>query len=338
MNKIKELPGMFVLNKYFTDFELIGTGGFGEVYSATYKKSNKRVAIKILNCIDDSRWTEQRTRFINEINILKEIHSSNVVKILGWHYKGNEVFYVMELIKGQGLKTIIAKNKKIDPDTAIMYAKQICQGLIEIHAAKIVHRDLKPSNILIDEETNSLKLIDFGISIGESTQRVTRNYKAVGSVQYMAPELLRGIADPSPRSDIYAFGIILFEMLEGKVPFNNHDDINQIMMMHINNELPRMSDVNVIIPQALENIVIRCTAKSAEQRYTDCVELMHDLETCLDSKRVNEKRLELNPSKSKMKAKRIFNSKLFNIIFFTTGGFLVAFIVIFVVLFLKGIL
>lgn len=99
-----------------------------------------------------------------------------------------------------------------------------------------------------------------------------------------------------------------------------------------------MSDVNVIIPQALENIVIRCTAKSAEKRYTDCVELMHDLETCLDSKRVNEKRLELNPSKSKMKAKRIFNSKLFNIIFFTTGGFLVAFIVIFVVLFLKGIL
>ncbi|QJG66353.1 serine/threonine protein kinase [Mycoplasma phocoeninasale] len=317
----KELNNYPHLNSLFTDFQLIGQGGFGQVYSATYKKDNNRYSIKILS-VEANQTESSRMRFINECKVLKKIHSRHVVKILMFHISTEESFYVMELINGEGLKNIIRKNQKLLPDIAVLYAKEICQGLIDIHKQNIIHRDLKPSNILIENGTNNVKLIDFGISLDEETIRVTAANKTIGSVQYIAPEILTQAQGPSIHSDMYALGIIMYEMLVGKVPFTDQEPQN-IMLKQINSPLPKIEKTNITIPQALENIIIKCTAKKISQRYENCKELLLDLESCLDPKRADEKRLELTANLSKKGFKNFFRSKLFTILFFSIGGLII---------------
>ncbi len=321
MSSMKELIGYPNLNKNFEDFVLIGRGGFGEVYSGTYKKSGKRYAIKVLLNSPDRPETA-KLRFENECKLLAKIKSPYVVGFFGHFVSDNEAYYAMELINGNGLKNIILKNKKLLPETAVSYAKEICQGLIEIHKMGVVHRDLKPSNILIDSKSNTIKLIDFGISLDETSKRVTSTNKTVGSIQYIAPEILTRSSDATLKSDIYALGIILYEMLVGKVPFTSQDP-QQIMLMQINEPLPKIEGVNIIIPQPLENIIIRCTAKNPEQRYENCSQLYLDLLSCLKPDRASEPRLELNMNKKVAKAKKFFKSKTFAILYFTLGGILI---------------
>ncbi|AXE61051.1 serine/threonine protein kinase [[Mycoplasma] phocae] len=323
----KELDNYPDLNSKFTDFELIGEGGFGQVYSAVYKKDNKRYSVKTLR-FDANQTESSKLRFINECKVLRKISSRHVVKILMYHIGEKESYYVMELIHGEGLKNIIRKNQKLLPDIAVLYAKEICQGLIDIHKQNVIHRDLKPSNILIENGTNNVKLIDFGISLDEDTIRVTAANKTVGSVQYIAPEILTQAQGPSIYSDIYALGIILYEMLVGKVPFSSTDHQN-IMLMQINSPVPRIENVNITIPQALENIIIKCTAKKISQRYENCQQLLLDLETCLDPKRANERRLELTNNSVKKGISKFFKSKTFTILFFTIGGLIILITIIF---------
>ncbi|TPR54725.1 serine/threonine protein kinase [Metamycoplasma neophronis] len=336
-NDFKELKRFSNLQKHFDSFERIGSGGYGYVYSGIFKKRGKRYAIKILNYKDDERRKADRYRFENEIAILTKIKHRNIVKILGSYSSDAESYYAMELIQGNSLKSIIAKNKKLNPEDVVNYAKEICDGLIAVHAANIVHRDLKPSNILITNDTNTVKLIDFGISLSETSLRVTEDNKAVGSVQYIAPEILTRSAPPSAQTDIYALGIIMYEMLTGNVPFSGSNH-SEIMLGHINAELPPIPDVNVTIPQPLENIIIKCTAKEPSRRYVSATELYKDLETCLDPRRAGEKKLTLDDKKNKSKNKNIFQNKAFTISFFSVGALLIAIAVVLLVLLLKGVL
>ncbi|TPI02384.1 serine/threonine protein kinase [Mycoplasma struthionis] len=325
------------LIKNFYDFKAIGSGGFGRVYSAKYKKTGQVFAIKTLYSRDESKLKIVLTRFKNECQILKNIKHKNVVKITGVYINNDESYYAMEMINGQSLKDKIAQSGKIETETAVNYLSQICMGLIEIHNQNIVHRDIKPSNILIDKNTEDVKLIDFGISINEESLRMTEDNKTVGSVQYIAPEILQKEADASIQSDIYALGILLYEMLEGSVPFNAKDP-KIIMSNHINLEIPRLKNVNVTIPQPLENIIIRCTAKKPEQRYENCKALLEDLTTCLSEKRAAEPLLNLNEKSSSKKIKKFLSSKVTSISIISVLAFAIVIIILVIVLWFKGVI
>ncbi|AWX42606.1 serine/threonine protein kinase [Metamycoplasma cloacale] len=324
------------LNKNFHDFKLIGEGGFGEVYSAIFNGRQDRWAIKVLTNSDSANKHINRSRFKNEVNLLKEIDSINVVKFYGHYLSEDECYLAMELVNGHSLKELLNKNQQLNAEQTVAIAKQICQGLIDIHQHNIVHRDLKPSNILINEN-QIVKLIDFGISLSDETIRLTTAGKVVGSIYYMAPELILGKASPSPQSDIYALGILMYEMLKGKVPFSG-SDFEVIANCHVNQKLPSLKEVNHSIPQALENIILKCTAKKPSDRYTDCVELYQDLQTCLTLKRVSEEKIQIGEQNSVQKAKKFFHSKKFAIILGTIGGLLIIILIILIALSAKGVI
>lgn len=294
------------LNKHFENFKHLGNGGFGVVYSAVFKKTGKRYAIKILVCNDQTKFPTIYHRFKNEVEVMKKIKGPNVVEIFGSFVSPKESYIAMEYLEGQDLKKLLQRKNKLEVDEAINIAKEICRGLIDIHEADVVHRDLKPSNVLFDKN-NTVKLIDFGISVGEDTTRVTQTNKLVGSVQYVAPELVAKSHQPSPQSDIYSLGIMLYEMLSGHLPFTGGDH-NTIALQHINKELPPLEGVNVTIPQSVENIILKCTAKKVENRYASALDLYEDLNTCLNQNRASEDKISVDKPKKKS-FKEWLNSK-----------------------------
>ena len=322
------------LNKNFEEFKLIGEGGFGSVFSAVYKKTGKRYAVKVLECNDITRKIANQMRFANEIKLIKQVSSPYVVRLFGSYISDKESYMAMELVEGPSLKEQLKKKKKFIVDEAISIAKEICQGLADIHKQKIVHRDLKPNNILFDKKNT----VNFGISLNEESKRVTQDNKLVGSVQYVAPELVMKSHNPSVQSDIYSLGIIMYEMLSGHVPFNAGDH-QSIALQHVHNQLPPLEGVNDTIPQAVENIIIKCTAKNVEDRYVDCQELANDLKTCLQQKRITETRLVIDPKK---KNKKSFmdkvNSKKFTISLIVVFSVLILVAIILMILALRGII
>lgn len=324
------------LIKNFELIKQIGKGGFGTVYSAIHRKSGRKYAVKVLTLNGGLRQQIVYKRFENEINVIKRIKSKNVVRLFGHFISPKESYMAMELVEGTSLKSKIDKNGKIPLEEAIEYTKEICNGLIDIHKENIVHRDLKPSNILITHD-NVIKLIDFGISLGDDSLRLTDERKLIGSVQYVSPELVLKQDQPSTQSDIYALGIVLYEMLTGKPPFNGADH-KAIALSHTNREIPRLEQVNVLVPQAVENIIIRCTAKSPEDRYASCVELYEDLKTCLSQKRANEPRLIIGKSSKKEALVNKINSKAMTISLSIIGSIAIITLIVLIVLATKGII
>ncbi|RMA78987.1 serine/threonine-protein kinase [Metamycoplasma subdolum] len=331
---LKELTKYPNLSKNFTDFKLIGRGGFGEVYKGRFKKNGQIYAIKIWTYGEDLVKRETTfERFKNEVRCLKDVNDSNVVAIFGSYISKTESYIAMELVQGTNLKDVLAKRKKLSVDDALFYSRQILKGLKAIHEKKIVHRDLKPSNILIDHNLN-VKLIDFGISLGEDSLRLTADNKIIGSVQYIAPEQVDGSRSPSPQSDIYSFGILLYEMLQGRVPFNA-ENAADVALKHVNTPFPPLDNVNVTIPQSLENIIIKCTAKNPADRYENCQAILDDLNTCMLPKRAHEPKLLLDKKKKKVSQK---NKKTINIVLFTLIGVVIFIVIVLVVLLATGVI
>lgn len=344
MKKEDELLKYKNLQKNFYDFVFLADGGFGSVYSARYRKDHRKFAIKLLT-LNAPRIEANKKRFINEIRLMKKIISNNVVRIFGEYVHidrndptNDEIYVAMEYIDGISLKTKILK-EHMDCDTIVSIAKDICQGLIDIHAANVVHRDLKPSNVLFDKN-GVAKLIDLGISLdGEEAERVTRANTIVGSVQYVAPELVLKSAEPSVQSDIYAFGVMLYEMLaDGKLPYAGKDHAT-IAYLHVNREFPPLPKTNKTIPQALENIVIKCTAKKPEDRYADCTALYNDLSICMRTDLHTVPRLTFDRNKKNKKSlvERI-NTKKFTIGLIVSFAVLIIVAIVLVILSVKGII
>ncbi|MGX9359268.1 serine/threonine-protein kinase [Mycoplasma sp. 2575] len=327
---LKRLDRYENVNKHFEDFVLIGKGGYGEVYSACYKKTQKRMAVKILTVPDITKKQVNQIRFQNECNVLKTIKSPNVIKMIGYYVSADESYYAMELIKGTNLKVLIAKHKKIPVDEAIRIAREICRGLYDIHSSNVIHRDLKPSNIIIENDTNRVKLIDFGISINEDSLRVTADNKTVGSVQYLAPEIPLKSQPASIQSDIYAFGMILYEMLSGH-PVYQGIDAQSILLLQINGTIPPLEGVGKTIPQAVENIIIKCTAKNPQNRYLNCLDIISDLDHCLTPQASMEKRLDLENHEQKKKKK---SHKVLNIVLITLGSSIIFGLLIYLIVYL----
>ena len=279
-----------IANRYEV-FKHIGQGGMADVFLAMDTILNREVAIKILRselCADPVSVV----RFEREAQAATTLSHPNIVEIYDvGEYKGHR-YIVMEYVPGRTLKQVIRSRGSLEPDEAIDIEKQLVSAVSEAHHKGIIHRDIKPQNIIVKSD-GSIKILDFGIAIAKGNIQVTQANNVMGSVHYLAPELAKG-KPASVQSDIYALGIVLFEMLSGDVPFKA-DSAVQVALMQMRNEMPSIRTINPSIPQSIENIITRATTKDPSKRYSSCVDMLDDLRTCFRRDRINERKLVLSP-------------------------------------------
>ena len=255
--------------------EKIGEGGMSVVYKAKDRLLNRYVAIKILRpeFIRDEQFVEN---FRKESQAAAGLSHPNIVNVYDVGKEGNIHFIVMELIDGKSLSQIIEEKGKLDYNEAISIAKQVASALSLAHKNQIIHRDVKPHNILITN-SGTAKLADFGIARAVSRESLAEgSEKIMGSVHYFSPEQARG-AYVDERSDIYSLGIVLHEMLTGKVPFDGDNPIS-IALMHINNPIPSVCESVKGIPPQLEKVIEKATQKYQSDRYKSADEIIEDLD------------------------------------------------------------
>ena len=255
----------------------IGSGGMSDVYKARDAKLNRFVAIKVLK---DDYASDQTfvAKFRMEAQSAACLSNPNIVNIYDVGDEMGIYYIVMELIEGITLKRYIERKGKLGVREAIEVAMQVTHGLIAAHAEKIVHRDIKPQNIMISKE-GKIKVTDFGIARAASTKTISSS--TMGSVHYISPEQARG-GFCDERSDIYSLGIMLYEMLTGKVPFEGDTSV-AVALQHIQGEMVPPREYEPSIPKGLEKIILKCTRKRPEARYASAALLLEDLKRVLSS-------------------------------------------------------
>lgn len=265
----------------------IGQGGMADVFLAKDNILNRRVAVKILRA-DMSTDSVAVLRFEREAQAATALAHPNIVEIYDvGDYKGHH-YIVMEFVAGKTLKQVIQERGPLLVEEAIDIMKQLTSAVAEAHSRGIIHRDIKPQNVIVKAD-GSVKILDFGIAMAKGSVQLTQANNVMGSVHYLAPELAKG-DQASAQSDIYALGVVLYEMLAKDVPFKAEQAI-QVALMHMREPFPSIRAMDSTIPQSLENIITRATAKDPKQRYRSCDEMLRDLNTCLREERRNEPKL-----------------------------------------------
>lgn len=262
----------------------IGSGGMANVFLARDLILDREVAIKVLR-YDFLNDQSAIRRFQREMLASTELVHPNIVTVYDAGQEGETQFLVMEYVKGMDLKRYIQTQYPIPYGRIVDIMQQILSAVALAHQHRIIHRDLKPQNILIDE-SGTVKITDFGIAVALSETSITQTNSMLGSVHYLSPEQARG-SMATNQSDIYAIGIILYEMLTGKVPFDGESAVT-IALKHFQEEIPSVRLYDRHVPQSLENVVLKATAKDPIDRYQSAEEMSADLATALDSSRLNE--------------------------------------------------
>jgi serine/threonine protein kinase/tetratricopeptide (TPR) repeat protein len=253
--------------------EELGTGGMGRVYRAHDTKLNEEVALKL---IKPEIAAERRVveRFRNEIKTARKIRHKNVCGMYDFHEEGKTLYLTMEYVRGEDLRSLIHRTKALTVGASLSIARQIAEGLSEAHKLGIVHRDLKPGNIMIDKDGQA-KIMDFGIARVKQEKGVTGEGAIIGTPEYMSPEQVEG-KPADPRSDIYALGIILFEILAGRPPFEGETAF-AIAAKHKAEPPPIPKKLIPHIPEGLSKFILRCLEKDQTKRYQTAEELVADL-------------------------------------------------------------
>ena len=266
----------------------IGRGGMANVYLAedTYL-DNRQVAIKILrsNFENDSLAI---ARFQREAYAMAELNHPNIVGISDVGDADDQQYIVMEYIDGLTLKQYINEHAPLANEEAIRIGDEILAAMALAHSSGIIHRDLKPQNILITKD-GTAKVTDFGIAKALSETSLTQTNSMFGSVHYLSPEQARG-GNATPQSDLYAIGIIIYEMLTGAIPFDG-DSAVTIALKHFQENLPSIINQNKNVPQALENVVIKATAKKLSDRYANVTDMRRDLNLALSLDHAHDPKL-----------------------------------------------
>ena len=274
------------LNGRYKIQSLIGTGGMAAVYLAKDLILDRLVAIKVLR-LDFRQNDDAMRRFRREALSATQLTHPNIVGVYDVGQSQEMNYIVMEYVEGTDLKDYVRQRGALHPIDAVRIMMQIVSAIAAAHQNRIIHRDIKPQNILIDREGN-VKITDFGIAVALSDTSLTQTNTLLGSVHYLSPEQARG-GMATIQTDIYALGIVLYELLTGRVPFDGESAVS-IALKHFQEPLPPVMNPSVMIPQSLENIVLKATAKDPMNRYRSCYEMFQDLKTCLDSTRLYEKK------------------------------------------------
>ena len=274
------------LNGRYKIQSLIGTGGMAAVYLAKDLILDRLVAIKVLR-LDFRQNDDAMRRFRREALSATQLTHPNIVGVYDVGQSQEMNYIVMEYVEGTDLKDYVRQKGALHPIEAVRIMMQIVSAIAAAHQNRIIHRDIKPQNILIDKEGN-VKITDFGIAVALSDTSLTQTNTLLGSVHYSSPEQARG-GMATIQTDIYALGIVLYELLTGKVPFDGESAVS-IALKHFQEPLPTIVNPIAMVPQSLENIVLKATAKDPMHRYRSCYEMFQDLKTCLDSTRLYEKK------------------------------------------------
>ena len=274
------------LNGRYKIQTLIGTGGMAAVYLAKDLILDRLVAIKVLR-LDFRQNNDAMRRFRREALSATQLTHPNIVGVYDVGQSQEMNYIVMEYVEGTDLKDYIRQRGALHPIEVVRIMMQIVSAIAAAHQNRIIHRDIKPQNILIDREGN-VKITDFGIAVALSDTSLTQTNTLLGSVHYLSPEQARG-GMATIQTDIYALGIVLYELLTGRVPFDGESAVS-IALKHFQEPLPPVVNPTAMVPQSLENIVLKATAKDPMNRYRSCYEMFQDLKTCLDSTRLYEKK------------------------------------------------
>ncbi|MFI3085962.1 Stk1 family PASTA domain-containing Ser/Thr kinase [Streptococcus sp. 2020WUSS089] len=272
----------------------IGRGGMADVYLARdLILDGEEVAVKVLRT---NYQTDQIAiqRFQREARAMAELDHPNIVRISDIGEEDGQQYLAMEYVNGLDLKRYIKENAPLSNDVAVRIMGQILLAMRMAHTRGIVHRDLKPQNVLLTSN-GVAKVTDFGIAVAFAETSLTQTNSMLGSVHYLSPEQARG-SKATIQSDIYAMGIILFEMLTGRIPYDG-DSAVTIALQHFQKPLPSVREENANVPQALENVVLKATAKKLNERYKSVAEMYADLASALSMDRRNEPRVELEGNK-----------------------------------------
>ena len=264
-----------ILGNRYQIIKKIGDGGMAFVYQAKDKLLNRIVAVKVLRpeFVDDKDFL---AKFKREAEAVANITHPNIVNVYDVGQEGKVHYIVMEYVDGQNLKEIIKNEGVLDEYTALDITKQIAQALSAAHKKGVIHRDIKPHNILISNEDRQVKVADFGIAKAVSNSTITNIGSIIGSVHYFSPEQAKG-QPVANNADLYSLGIVLYEMLIGRVPFRGDSPIS-IALQHINEEIEFTQEEKTKIPHSIRTLISKMTEKYPEDRYQSAEEVIEDID------------------------------------------------------------
>ena len=277
------------INDRYQIIKSIGEGGMANVYLAYDTILDRNVAIKVLrgDLAHDDKFVR---RFQREALAASSLSHPNIVEVYDVGEDNGQYYIVMEYIEGKQLKQLLKKRGKLTLSEVIDIMLQVTDGMSVAHDAYIIHRDIKPQNIMI-EDNGMVKITDFGIAMAMNSTQLTQTNSVMGSVHYLPPEQANG-KTATLQSDIYSMGILMYELLTGNLPYKG-DNAVEIALKHLKEAFPSIRDQLPEIPQSVENIIIKATAKNPKNRYKDARDMNHDLKKCLDESMANVEKIVL---------------------------------------------
>lgn len=277
------------LNDRYKVLEVIGGGGMANVYLAHDMILDRDVAVKVLR-LDFANDEEFIRRFRREAQSATSLDHPNIVSIYDIGEEDDIYYIVMEHVKGKTLKQYIQQYAPVEQYNAVEIMNQLTSAISHAHENGIIHRDIKPQNILVDDY-GTVKVTDFGIAMALSSTTITQTNSLLGSVHYLSPEQARGSL-ATKKSDVYALGIVMFELLTGRLPFSGESAVS-IALKHLQSETPSPKRWNPTLPQSMENVVLKAMAKDPFHRFASVDEMQSDLMTALEPGRMNEPKFNI---------------------------------------------
>lgn len=281
------------MNKIIADRYMVitslGEGGMADVYLAVDTILNREVAVKVLRG-ELREDPVAQLRFLREASAISKLNHPNIVEVYDVGEYDDKNYIVMEYVRGRTLKQLILQRGALQKEEAVEIMKQLVSAVNHAHENNIIHRDIKPQNILVKDD-GTIKITDFGIALAHDAVSLTQTDSILGSAHYIAPETTKG-ETPTIQVDIYALGIVFYELLKGNVPFSGENPV-QIAMKHLREEIPSIISFNPTLPQSVENIIIKATAKNRLKRYSNAKEMLYDLDMCLLPQFANVDKIDL---------------------------------------------
>ncbi|MFW6129290.1 MAG: protein kinase domain-containing protein [Candidatus Aminicenantaceae bacterium] len=310
-----------VISGRYEIIEELGKGGMGKVYKAFDNKVDEKVALKLIKT-EISSDKNTLKRFKNELKVTRQISHRNVCRMYDINEEQGASFITMEYVSGEDLKSLMRRIGQFTIGKAVFISRQVVEGMSEAHKLGVVHRDLKPQNIMIDREGNA-RIMDFGIARSIKGKGITDTGVMIGTPEYMSPEQAE-VKDVDHRSDIYSFGVILYEMVTGRAPFEGDTPLG-IVMKHKNEKPPDPKKFSPQLPDELKKLILKCLEKKKEKRYQSADELLAELTDIEESFPTTERLIPKKPKGTSREVSVQFKLRkiLIPLVVITIAGFII---------------